>query len=540
MLIGLGAAAFGWAAPTLRHAKTSEFGLLAMASPLFVVSIALTAGAFAISVRQHKSLAGSASIALMIAVQRLPSYFATDSPMYSWTYKHLGVVDYIQHEHVLAHGVDVYNSWPGAFAMFAWLSDLSGIPSQDLAHGFTPLFHVALVSLVFVAARAWGLDATQAQTAAFLTASLNWVAQDYYSPQATAMLLTAGILTLIGLSRTRPMSVIPMIVIFSAVTITHQLTPFWLLLVTGLLLLARQMKPWWIVPILAAIVIGYTLYNFKDVDQYTLFSLNVFDNAKSNVPTMGGAGQRTMSAAIRTLSGAMWVLTVLVLLVRLRRKQPFFALAAISLSPMLILGGQNYGGEAIFRVFLYSVVGCSIVLAPALVGLLRSNRMRFGVASAVLVLASLLSAEGYFGGWFANIAPLEQVESSKLLMAVADFPAYVTPIGPSFPQRGTWQYVEFARFDEHFDDPVLQAPNMIGKHFDTDRDYQEFSEVIGSRKAPTYLIFTEQMRFYASYYGLLPLDALPNLEARVRQDASWQLVYDDRGAIVFEHNPDRR
>ncbi len=202
------AAAFAYAATTLRNSRISEYGLLATASPLLIASIVLTALAFAAAVRRREFRAAVVATALMIAVQRLPAVIATDSPpMYSWTYKHLGVVDYIQHEHALARGIDVYHSWPGLFGFTAWLSDLSGVAPVTLAHGFTPpLFHVVFVSLVFVAARAWDLDRLQALTASFLAAALNWVAQDYYSPQSTVMVLTAGIVCLIGLSRTKPVA----------------------------------------------------------------------------------------------------------------------------------------------------------------------------------------------------------------------------------------------------------------------------------------------------------------------------------------------
>ncbi len=86
------------------------------------------------------------------------------------------------------------------------------------------------------------------------------------------------------------------VVLYAATTISHQLTPFWLLLAIGLLVVSKRMRPWWILPILAAISISFLLYNFDQVDEYTLFSGNIVDNAKSNVPTVGSIGQRVTSA----------------------------------------------------------------------------------------------------------------------------------------------------------------------------------------------------------------------------------------------------
>ncbi|MDT5409351.1 MAG: hypothetical protein QOG14_1571, partial [Mycobacterium sp.] len=355
---------------TIPTAVPSQWGLLAVASPAYGASILLAALGFAVAVRRANAPAMVVAILVTIIVQRLPRAVATDMPMYAWTYKHLGVVDYIQHSHTLARDVDIYNGWPGLFALTAWFSDLTGAPVTAIAHWFTPVFHVVFALLVFGVARCWGLRPMVALTATFLVSTLNWVEQDYFSPQATVMLLVAGVLMLVGLSRDRPVGTLLIILLFGAATVTHQLTPYWTLMVIGLLVITRRMKPWWIVIPLAAMLGAYLLYNWDQASQYTLFSSDVLDNAKTNIPTVGVLGQRVTSAGVRGLSAAMWVVTAIVLLVRWRRKQAFLAAGILALSPMLILGGQNYGGEAVFRVFLYSLIGCCLVLAPVLVGAL--------------------------------------------------------------------------------------------------------------------------------------------------------------------------
>jgi len=40
---------------------------------------------------------------------------------------------------------------------------------------------------------------------------------------------------------------------------------------------------------------------------------------------------------------------------------------------MFILGGVTNGGESIFRVYLYCLMGCSVVLAPMIVALLQAS-----------------------------------------------------------------------------------------------------------------------------------------------------------------------
>lgn len=536
LMIGVGAVALGYGLTTIPSVGVSQWGLLATASPLYGLSLLLAIVAFAVAVRKSSLAAAAAATVFMIAVQRLPTAVCTDYPMYAWTYKHLGVVDYIQHAHELARGVDIYNSWPGAFAITAWFSDLTGLSPMTFAHWFAPLFHLAFGALTYATGRAWGLKPMAAITASFLVVSLNWVGQDYFSPQGMTILLTSALFLVAGLARDRPVGVWLIIILFAAATVSHQLTPYSILLSLGLLVVGRKLKPWWIVFPLAAIALGFLLYNWEEASKYQLISFDITKNADGNIPTVGSLGQQITSYGVRAMSASMWLATMVVLLVRWRRKQPFWALAVLALSPMLLLGGQNYGGEAIFRVFLYSLLGCSIVIAPAVVSLLQATRTRYLSMLVALVVGTVLAAQGYTGGWYANVMPKEQVLISQVVMAQAELPAYLTPVAPVWPQRGSWHYVDYAKFDEGFDYPMIYAANLVGSHFDTDADYQKFLEAAASRTdATTYLIMTEQTRMYAWYFGILPWDALPNLAQHLRNDPRWEPMYDGQGISVFVH-----
>jgi hypothetical protein len=457
--------------------------------------------------------------------------------MYAWTYKHLGVADYIQHSHTLARDVDIYNGWPSLFALTAWFSDLTGVSELTIAHWYTPGFHVLFAILVYAAARAWRLAPLTAITATFLAVTLNWVEQDYYSPQATVMLLAVAIFVLVGLSRDRPAGTLLLVVLFGAATITHQLTPYWILMAIGVLCITRKMKPWWIVFPLAIMLLAFLLYNWDSASHYELFSSNPVKNAESNIPVPGSLGQQVTSMGDRVLSASMWVGTAAVLLYRWVKKKEFWALSVLAFSPMLILGGQSYGGEAIFRVLLYSLLGCSIVLAPAVVAVLRAGRVRYLTGFLGVLLATALSAQGYTGSWYANVMPKEQYETSRVVLAQAELPSYLTSVAPVWPERSSWRYVDFARFKSGFDSPMTYARDLMLRHYDTDEDYDVFVQALKMRSdASTYLIFTEQMRVYSWYFGILPWDAFPNLKARLFADKErWEPLFDGQGITVFVH-----
>jgi hypothetical protein len=374
-------------------------------------------------------------------------------------------------------------------------------------------------------------------TAAFLAVTVNWVAQDYFSPQAAAMLMAVGVIIVMGHSRQRPAAVWLILLLFTAVTITHQLTPFWLLAAIGLLAVAKQLKPWWIVFPLGAILLAFVAYNYEAIAGFLDFSGDIVDNAKSNVPTVGSPGQQLTSASVRVLSGVLWASALGVLAYRAWRRRPYFAVGVLVVSPMLILAGASYGGEAIFRVFLYSLTGCSIVLAPGLVGLLQGNWRRLVAGVTIVIVAAALSAQGYFGGWFAYLMPKAQVDAVNQVLLEADFPAYVSTPVPAWPQRGNWRYVEYDRFKYWYDHSFILEENLMGSAFDAQTDYPRLTKMIGERTdASTYLVLTEQMDWYSYYFGVLQLGAMDNLREAARNDPFWKLVYDDGAVTVFRHD----
>jgi hypothetical protein len=542
-VLGLAAVSFVIGFPSIHSASSvqSQWGLIGTASPAWTVSFLLTTVGLLFAIRQRSISAAVAATILIGVVLRLPRSLANDMPMFSWTYKHIGVVDYIQHAHELARGVDIYYGWPASFALTAWFSDLTGVSATTLAHWFTPAFFTPLFAvLVYGVARAWGLEPLQAVTAMYMSVCFNWVCQDYFSPQAVAMLLAAGILALIGLSRERPTGVWLTIIIFAAAALTHQLTPFWILMVVGLLVITRRLKPWWIVVPLAAIAIGQVVYNYDQVSNYPLFSFDFLKNTQSNIMKYNPQpvfGQRVVSYGNKALAAAIWGSTALVLLYRWRTKRPFWALGVLALAPLLILGGQDYGGEAIFRVYLYCLVGCSIVLAPVVVTMLQGSPKRFLAGVLAFLVATVLSVNGETGTWYAYVMPKEQVETSGLVLSQAELPAYLTPAAPVWPERRTWRYVDYARFDRGYDYPMIYAANLATRHFDTDADYDQFVQALNSRpNASTYLILTNQMQVYCWYFGILPWDALPNLKKRLYNDrARWEPFYDGQGITVFVH-----
>jgi len=540
-LIALSLAAWLIALPGLAHARISQYGLLATASPLFLTAFAVDAVAFALCVRAGRFAMAATSLVLLAIEQRLPTSVSTAVPLYSWTYKHLGVVDYIRDHGQLAHGIDVYQGWPGLFTFTAWFSDLTGVSPTSIAHWFTPVMHGALLFLIYAMGRAWRLEPMTALVASFLFEALNWVGQDYYSPQATAIVLSAGFLIVLGISRDRAVAVPAGLILFAALVITHQLTPYWLILACLVLTLLRRLTPRWLVFAMMGIAGAYLAFNYDSIQQFSVLSFHPVANAQSNVRTEGVFGQRVTSAVVRSLSVGLWSACVASALVAWRRRRPFIAPAVLAFSSFLLLGGASYGGEAIFRVFLYSLFGCSLVLAPMLTRLLQARIAWSLPVSVAVVLAVAASAQGFYGGWFANRMSVAQVQESELLLGAVPIPGYITVAAPVWPERPTGRYVDFveatAPGGQAYDYPMVYEAKLVGNDFDTAQAYEKLMRIAGGRTAPTYLIITNQMKIYDWYFGILPRHALDHLTERLRHDKRWTVYKSTSQYVIFKSTP---
>ena len=107
-----------------------------------------------------------------------------------WTYKHIGVVEYI-----LSHGsvnaqIDAYHNWPGFFSLIASLVRLGGLGGELELARWTPLvYNVLYLGPLLMIFRALTDDARVTWSALWLFVVGNWIGQDYFSPQGFAYFL---------------------------------------------------------------------------------------------------------------------------------------------------------------------------------------------------------------------------------------------------------------------------------------------------------------------------------------------------------------
>jgi len=116
---------------------------------------------------------------------------------YSWLYKTIGVVQYVNVHGQLNHNIDIYQNWPGFFALAGWFSKVAGAGSPlTYAKWAQLVFELAALPLLYLAYDALSLTVRQRWLAILLYSGSNWIGQDYYSPQALGTVLSLGIMAI--------------------------------------------------------------------------------------------------------------------------------------------------------------------------------------------------------------------------------------------------------------------------------------------------------------------------------------------------------
>lgn len=539
------------AIPGLPGTDASYYGLLFSGTgPLLAVGIVLCTWALLIAVRDRQLFPAVVSIAAAIIVSRVTTFVATEVPLYDWTYKHLAVVDYILvNGRVAPDGTDIYAQWSAFFVVFAWFSDVTGVAPMTIAHVFAPVIHVFLAITVYSAARVLGRSRRTAITAAFLMEVFNWVGQDYFSPQAWSLVLAFGMIVLLLASpRSRACGILA-IVVFASTVPTHQLTPFWAVALTFALCVFRLAKPWWISVVMLAIVGSYLLLNLEAVLPYGLFSgSSPVSNATSNVVTSGMPAKDFTSFVVRGMSVVVIVAAFCGVVWLWRRKRPVIGLAIVAFSSFGLLLGQNYGGEAIFRVYLYALLGSAVLIAPAVVAAV--DRSRVGPRAAVIRVAAVLGVSGislaglhgYVALWPMVVETRAQIDLMNEITTDADLRTRLVMIRPSgMPTRVNADYAELTLHNEYFDQPIAydlwdgRDPNIaeLKKSFPADDDIERLNDNATKDAFQAFLMFSGQSNRAIRYYGDYRPESIELLQDAMRNSPNWTLYYEDGETVVF-------
>ena len=173
----------------------------------------------------------------------------------------------------------------------------------------------------------------------------------------------------------------------------------------------------------------------------------------------------------------------------------------------MILGAQSYGGEAIYRVYLFSAPWCALLIAGMLVevrwpkrralGSPRRHALRWSAIGVVCIAALFAGLQGLYGPTAVNAFTSSELNASQWLYGHASRGSVIVLPDENFP---TLQAANYNSYDLQ----VMPSDPQLGESWLNEGNAPAVKSWISSLGAQTkYLVVSRSMSTYARYSVLL-------------------------------------
>lgn len=541
--------------------QMGDLGLLTVLPPAWFSAL----GAVVVLLALHIARGASGVLVALhlggaLAILHATPALLYEQPRYSWTFKHLGVVDYIT-RHGSVDPTDatlgVYHSWPGFFTLGSYLSQTTGIDPGTLSRWAPLAFQLAFLLPAIVAFRCLSEDPRRIWLGVSLFALANWVGQDYFAPQAlTYLLLLCAIAVVLRwlpsrklehdvLARiravhdpapvrreqlTRPGVAALVIALVVAIVSSHQLTPFVLIGTLAVLALHRHCAPGWTV----LVAVTCTAVWIES------FGLNyVRTHADGLLATLGrpdaNAAESLASATLTEQVVVIWVGRGLVLLVlalamwtllqERRGGRPTTTwLLALTPLPLLL---STYDGEVVLRVYLFALPWLALLAAGAVY---RSGcAAPRAIASAALLLTFTAAfTVAYYGKERANYFDAGERAANSWLFEHAEPGSVLVGAALDFP----WKDRGYERFRYRWLAELSSEQRLALQ----DEPVEVVLDVMGESGAFVGYVFLSEAQDTALAYGSeLPADTQDDVGRALSASPEFELVHATDTALIFRH-----
>jgi hypothetical protein len=574
----------------IRVGTLDDYGLLSVLPVGFFAALALLAASFVAAVcapRPSEAVLAGHALALIVFLHgTMPLIFS--EPFYPWVYKHFGVAEYIDLHGRLDTSVDVYHNWPAFFALSAWFGRVAGARPLEYAAWAQVFFNACNLVLLRYVFGSLSRDLRLVWTAVFVFFSANWVAQDYFSPQAFAFTLSLGFCGVVlrrlliapdrawmarwlnraaafvaRLGRRRRSGAAPedepagsqrvgrraarniVIALFALIVTTHQLTPYMLIVGLGVLTFLGVVRPRLLVVLFTAMALAYLLPRLDFIQRY----YGLLDSAGEplrNVRTAavglnglaGEPGRVLCANAARLLSLTIWGLGLVGVVRRLRAGYKNVGVAALAVAPAVIILADTYGGEAIYRVYLFSLPWFALLTAFALRPGGDDWSSGRAVARLLLPLAVLLGLflPAYFGMAATNEVRPGEVAASQYFYDHAPPHSLLMIASPQFPVRLARNYDQFSLTIGEADPSLLTVKPSLRHKMLGDRHVPIIAQAMRDYAGgePAFLAVSRNGKVTSQVLGLLPPGSLDKLERVLSRSKRFRIWYRNADTTIFE------
>ncbi|MFK0142998.1 lipopolysaccharide biosynthesis protein [Streptomyces murinus] len=393
--------------------------------------------------REHRALLLVTLLVTVVSLHALPAVIESE-PRFATAWQHLGFLDYIDRTGSAVPDLDARWSWPGFFAVAAFVGRACGVTDfTDVIRWWPTAIQLAYLAPMLLLVRSVRADWRAKWTGVWLFVLCGWVGQDYFSPQGFTFLLyllfTAVLLVWFRppralTARLRPGETEPppldrrgrtvllllLLGLYAATVPAHQLTPFVMLGVLAALVLLRRCELRGL-PLLCAVLVAVWL-GFMAEPYWS----GHFDDLFGGIGGIGGNVSTSVSGRIQggdpthklvlytrvLLAGAVLALACGGWWRRRLHRYRERSLPVLAFVPFLGFGMQSYGGEMALRVFMFAVPGAALLGALALFPRPTGSR-RPVLAVGAALLAGLLLMGGFLVARWGN-EPFERTRPGEV------------------------------------------------------------------------------------------------------------------------------
>ncbi|MEU6740772.1 glycosyltransferase [Streptosporangium sandarakinum] len=561
----------------------TDLGLITVMPVTFWLAIAVMVIGFVclLGDREALELWHAGYVLVLIAVLHATPALLYPSLRYSWAWKHVSVIDYL-----IRHGatdpdvtpLSAYHQWPGFFSFFALMTRAAGLENAlGIAVWGPAVFNVALLLPLLLLWRTVTRNRQLVWGAVWVYFSCSWVGQDYFSPQATTLVLYLIVLSVVvrrfrrgpiragedpealgaepppvSDTRTRLVWSCLLVVVVLGIASSHQLTPLVLTAALFSLVLLRRHRNVGILVVTGLIVAGWDLLAARQLLEERFGDIveslgDAGGNLDDGLIALGDAspGQVIVAYADRALSAGLWLLAFAGAYKRrhlLRRA--WLPLVAIGLSPLMFLAGGSYGGEIVFRVYLFTLP-LTAFLAAALFLPARREWIRL----TVLPLVFLLMVTGFFFGNYGKEQTnyFTSAEAALVQEVYKVAPKGSQIVAPTFVLPGAYDYYE--RYDHTWLDElpptrtaVKNLPDYVPTLPEMIKDPIPSLTSLMSRLPPggkAYLIINRAQKAATETAGIFPKGTVDRIDKGAAASDRFKLLMRTSGGVVYELVPEK-
>jgi len=440
----LGAAGVVLFFTSLRHVPLSRMnglGLLSVLPHGAIAGVMILALAFILALalpRQHPVMLAVGLASLVICLDGLTTFIEPE-PRFPTAYQIAGFIQYISSTGHATPSLAAYFSWPGFFALVSLVTGAAGTNGLlGLMRVWPMMIDLLCLPPYFLMMRNLRISWRAQWVAGLLFTVGNWVGQDYFSPQSFNYVLYLAFLAILvnwfceprlsahphvivsGMNRlhrrifglVRPGELAPrpasigqrafllavLIAIFAVSTVSHQLTPFYLVGACAALVLMRRATLPGLPVLFGVILFGWV--SFAAVDYWSGHMSNIFGgfgNLGGNLTSsVGGRLMGSTAVHLVTLHGREGVagsIVGLAILGLLRRRLKGFddrVLLALFCMPILSIALQSYGGEMALRIYLFLLPSACILAGCFFFADTKAGRANWRALPLLVLCAAVL------------------------------------------------------------------------------------------------------------------------------------------------------